>query len=82
MVTLYGIPKTLADTVRWAIGSPIGTVLWVTFISLLLVAIGYYLYLINPSFGGFFASAVFATLWSDNLRSVVEDIMLRRWEEL
>lgn len=82
MATLYGIPKTLADIGRWVWRSSVITVVWVTLISALLVAIGYFLYLINPFLGGFFASAILAALWQDEVRQIVQDIMLRRWAEL
>lgn len=82
MVTLYGVPKTLADTARWAWRSPIGDVLWVSLISVLLVYLGYFFYLLHPFLGGFFASIILGSLWRDEVRSTVRDIMLRRWANL
>lgn len=77
-LTLYGIPQSVAESVRSFFAGSVGDVLWKALVTVLLLAVGYLL-LAMGSVGAVIGGILVGTLFSDDVRAAVRNVWNREW---
>jgi uncharacterized membrane protein YfcA len=81
-VTLYGIPSSVAGSIRSILAGSVGDVLWKLLVLSLLGVLAYLLVATGGVIGAFVGATLLATLWEDDVRAAVRNILNRNWAEV
>jgi uncharacterized membrane protein YfcA len=81
-ITLYGVPSSVAGSIRSILSGTLGDVLWTLLILSLLGVLAYLLVATGGVFGAFVGATLLATLWEDDVRAAVANILNRNWAEV
>lgn len=81
-ITLYGIPRSVAGSIRSILSGTLGDVLWKVLVLSLLGVLAYLLVATGGVIGAFIGATLLATLWEDDVRAAVGNILNRNWAEV
>jgi uncharacterized membrane protein YfcA len=81
-ITLYGVPRSVWRSLRSVFSGTVGDVVWKVFILSLLGAIAYLLVAAGGVLGAFVGATLLATLWEDDVRAAVANVLNRNWAEV
>lgn len=81
MATLYGVPATIYRGLVWVWKQPIMTLIWFLVAIAILAALTAFIWAVSPFAGSIWLLAIISALLESRIRSVILDIMFRRWAE-